>query len=393
MAIANLAVYRNKMRSSVYLLNFIFSLQLATTSYYAANYLMKYGISKEYLSFIFTLASILAIFAFYLSSFVLNFLGARKTVLFSAISYALAMLLQAELKDIGLISLVFILSAVPNALIVASLDTLMERFTESDSKTGTQRGLFITMASAAFVLGPFLGGLLVKGGDFEALWLAAFGFMIPFLVISFWSLRKVNRIAYNKFNIKKTFEKVINNKDILYIFLSQFVLYFFYAIMVIYTSVFLRDVFNISYKEIGIIFAIMLTPFVFLTVPLGKIADKYLGEKEILITGFVIMSIATFIFAINNNPSIYALAAILFLTRIGAAATQAMTESYFFKKIDGKDVDILSAFRAMYPLANIIGPIAVSPILFFASFRWVYIFLAVFTLLGVYFAYKIHDTK
>jgi len=278
------------------------------------------------------------------------------------------------------------------SVIVAGLDALMERFTTSDEETGSQRGVFLTMASAAFVAGPFIGGLLIKDSDFKSLWLAGASLFLPFLVVAFWKLQKVEKITYKTFKIKDTFISVAKNKDVFYVFLAQFMLYFFYSIMVIYTSVYLREVFKVPYSQIGFVFAIMLLPFVFLTVPLGKIADKKLGEQELMIAGFVIMSFATILFGINTVPSIYVLAGILFLTRIGASMVQTMTETYFFKLVDAEDADTISAFRALYPLSSIAAPLVASPVLFFASFHELYILLGMFSFLGVLFASKIHDT-
>ena len=381
------------MRGTVYVLNFIFSLQMALVGYYSANYLKFLGLNTKYLSFTFAATSIVAVLAFFASSFIFNKIGAYKAIFYSAIFYALTYIAQAYIFDLKVILPLFVLSSTFSALIVAGLDSLMERFTTAEEETGFQRGIFITMASAAFVVGPFLGGLLAKGDDFKSLWLAGASLFVPFLIITFWKMKDMPRIKYHKFHIIKTIKSIIKDKNIFNIFMAQFALYFFYSIMVIYTSVHLRETFNIPYEKIGLIFAIMLLPFVFLTVPLGKVADKILGEKEMLIAGLIIMSLSTFFFAINQNPSVFVIAGLLFLTRIGAATVQAMTETYFFKLVDGKDADLISAFRAMYPAASIIAPLLASPILFYYSFKELYIFLAMVVFAGVYFASKIKDTK
>ncbi len=393
MSIPNSAVYKSRMRGTVYLLNFIFALQMATVGYFGANYLKYIGLDTKYISFVFALVSLVATLTFFVASHIFNKIGAYRAIFIAALLYALSYIIQAYFSDPRLIIPVFILGAIPSSLIVSGLDALMERFTSSDEETGGQRGLFITMASAAFVAGPFIGGLLAKGDDFKSLWLAGAAFFLPFLVIAFWKLQKVERIKYKNFHILKTVKAIIKDKDAFNVFMAQFVLYFFYSVMVIYTSVYLREFFNMPYDKIGLIFAFALLPFVFLTVPLGKIADKILGEQEIMIAGFAIMAIATFFFAINENPSLYIIALLLFATRIGASFVQTMTETYFFKLIDGKDADMISAFRAMYPLASIAAPLIAGQILFYANFRELYVFLALFSFVGIFFALKITDTK
>ncbi len=381
------------MRGSVYILNFIFALQMATVGYFGANYLKYIGLDTKYISVVFTLTSLLATLAFFFSSHIFNKLGAYKTIFVAAFLYAISYVVQALSTNPYLAVPVFTLASVFSSLIVAGLDALMERFVSSEEETGGQRGIFITMASAAFVAGPFIGGLLVKGNDFESLWLAGAAFFLPFLVISFWKLKSIERIKYKNFHPVRTIKAVLKNKDVFNIFMAQFVLYFFYSIMVIYTSIYLREYFSLPYDKIGLIFAFALLPFVIFTVPLGRIADKKLGEQELMIIGFIIMSIATFLFALNNNSSIIIIALLLFATRVGAAFVQTMTETYFFKLVDGKDADLISAFRSMYPIASIIAPLVAGPVLYYASFKDLYVFLALISFAGILFAVNITDTK
>ncbi len=391
--IPNSPVYKSRMRGTVYLLNFIFALQSATVGYFGANYLSFFGLPDRYIAFVFALVSIFAVLTFFFASKLFNRFGAYRIVFISAFLYLFTYIAQAYLTDIRFIVPVFVLGAVPAALLVAAFDSLMERFTGKEEDTGSQRGLFITLASAAFVTGPFIGGLLVKGNDFRSLWLAGSAFLISLMILSFFKLKRIERIKYKEFHIIDTIRAVLADKNIFNIFMAQFALYFFFSIMVIYTSVYLRDVLDIPYDVIGFIFAFMLLPFTFMTLPLGRLADKKYGEKEILILGLIVMAFFTALFGISTSSSVFVLAGILFGTRVGAAAAQSMSETYFFKMVDGKDTDLISAFRAMYPLASIIAPLTASPILFFASFRELFLFLAIVVLSGVYFAAKIEDTK
>ncbi len=392
MAIPNSPIYKNKMRGAVYLLNFIFALQSATVGYFGANYLSYLGLPERYIAFVFALVSLCAMLSFFVSSRLFNRFGAYKVVFISSVFYLFTYLAQAYLRDIRVIIPVFVLGAAPAALLVAALDSLMERFTGKEEETGSQRGMFITLASAAFVVGPFLGGLLVKGNDFKSLWLAGSAFLLALMTVLFWKFKSVEKIKYKEFHVVKTLRAIARHKNILNIFMAQFVLYFFYSIMVIYTSVYLKNVLAIPYDRIGFIFAFMLLPFAFMTVPLGKLADTKYGEKEMLLAGLIVTAIFTALFALMPYHSVFVIAGLLFGTRVGASMVQTMTETYFFKQVDGKDTDLISAFRAMYPLASIIAPLMASPILFFASFKELFLFLSVIVFSGVFFALRIKDT-
>jgi MFS family permease len=78
----------------------------------------------------------------------------------------------------------------------------------------------------------------------------------------------------------------------------------------------------------------MLLPFVFVQFPLGRLADKKWGEKEILSLGFIIVAIATGLISFISGGSMILWMTILFITRIGAATIEIMCDTYFFKKVD-----------------------------------------------------------
>ena len=54
-----------------------------------------------------------------------------------------------------------------------------------------------------------------------------------------------------------------------------------YAWMVIYTPLHMLDL-GFTWEEIGQIFTIMLIPFVLVEYPAGWLADKYIGETEMM---------------------------------------------------------------------------------------------------------------
>ena len=126
-------------------------------------------------------------------------------------------------------------------------------------------------------------------------------------------------------------------------------------------------------------FAIMLLPFPLFEIPLGKLADRKLGEKEILMTGFIVAGLSTVV--------------ILFISRVGASAIEIMTESYFFKHVDGKDTDTISLFRILRPLGYIIGPLLGGVALIFINIKMIFLIPGFMLLLGVLPAFGIKDTK
>jgi MFS family permease len=177
--------------------------------------------------------------------------------------------------------------------------------------------------------------------------------------------------------------------------LANFLLFFFYSWMTIYTPLYLHKNMGFSWTEIGIIFSIMLLPFVFIQFPLGRLADKKWGEKEILSVGFIVIAIATGLISFINGHSMVLWAIILFITRLGAATIEIMCDTYFFKKVDSLDTNIISFFRMVGPIAYIFGPLLATILFTFFDFKIQYLFLilGLIMLFGLKFSLSIKDTK
>ena len=137
----------------------------------------------------------------------------------------------------------------------------------------------------------------------------------------------------------------------------------------------------------------MLVPYVLIEYPAGRIADTLLGEKELMIAGFLIAGASTAVLFLLDSTSVWVWCAVLFMTRVGTALIECMTETYFFKKIDGDDTSILSIFRMLRPLAYAIGPLAAGLILAFLNISYLWLILAVIMVLGIIHPLALNDTR
>ena len=134
-------------------------------------------------------------------------------------------------------------------------------------------------------------------------------------------------------------------------------------------------------------------PFVLFVIPLGRLADLYIGEKEIMTAGFILTAFAVASIGLVENTSFLVFTTILFLTRMGASAIEITSESYFFKHVSSDDPDIISIFRMMRPLAYVLAPFVAAICLIFLSFTKIYFVLAIIVFFGIKFSLALKDTK
>lgn len=286
----------------------------------------------------------------------------------------------------------FILAMSIVSLIALTVDIFLQRNTEV-GHTGSVRGVFMTVINTAWILGPLIGGMLIIDNDYKGVYIGAFALLFPLLYLVYKNFNNFRDSRYVNFSALQTLSRIIKNRDMNCIFIINIVLQTFYAWMTVYTPIYLHNTIGFDWKDISIMFTIMLIPFVLVDAPLGKLADKKWGEKEMLAIGFIIMGISTGALVLFGIKSFLAWAIMLFLTRVGAAIAEVMIETYFFKKVDGKDPEILSMFRITRPLSFFIAPLIATVGLVYTTEKYLFVVLGIICLLTLFPIFKLKDTN
>lgn len=271
------------------------------------------------------------------------------------------------------------------------LDILLESFSK-DRMSGRIRGLHLTIMNAGLLTAPFLSTLVLERFRYEGIFfILVLGYIFVFLV-SLVGFRNDNVVFQERLRLRQTFLKMIREKNLSRIYFVSFALEFFYAMMIVYMPLYLRSL-NFSWNEIGIIFTLMLIPFVLLQYPLGVFADKRLGEKELLATSILIVFVSTFAIGFLGLQTLWIWAIALFLTRVGIAGIEVLRDSYFYKQIDENDMDVIAFFRTARPIANIFGALFSAILLIFFPLTSVFFMVAFVLFLSFFIALSLEDTK
>ncbi len=380
-----------KNRNIIYLAGFLFSIALALTSYINSSFL-KVFINDYSIGIMYVIASLLSILVMFWVPDILNKWGNRKLAFFFSVVSLLSFLFLAFSKNAHIVILSFIINLISLNFVVASLDIFMEDFSKS-SAMGKFRGMYLMFTSLAWVIAQSISGSIISKSSFTGIYLMSAMFMAltAFMFVLF--LKEFKDPHYKKIPILKTIKYFVQNKNISKIYLIDLLLKFFFVWMVIYTPIYLHENLAFGWDKIGLIFTIMLTPFVFLSYPLGKLSDK-IGERSMLIFGFIVTTLATSLIPFIKESNFWIWAMILFFTRVGAATIQIMTESYFFKSVHEENADAISFFRNTSPVSYVIAPLfATFVLLFVPSFQYIFYVLAAIMLLGIYLTLKIRDIK
>jgi MFS family permease len=331
----------------------------------------------------YAIGSVFSILLLLLAPRVFRKLGGYRFLLLSTAFSAASILLFAFAKDALSASFAFIVIFALDLIVVFALDELLKIFSK-DSNTGKIRGTYLTFSNLAWVIAQLIFGTLLGGFSFKDIYIVAFFVMIVFFVLAFFGLKNIPDPKYDKVKSLNYFKKFREDKDLFRIYRINFLLQFFYCWMIIYTPIYLYKYIGFNWSQIGIIFTIMLLPFVFVQFPLGKYSDK-IGERKILMFGFFVASISTLSLFFAHKPEVWLWAVLLFGTRIGAASVEVMSDSYFFKHIKPENEEFVGVYRSTSDLAYITGPLtALIIFVFVPNFNFIFPILGALMLYGVY---------
>ncbi|MEX0931800.1 MAG: MFS transporter [Candidatus Paceibacterota bacterium] len=382
----------NRVLVALYISAFISALYFFSSAYINSTFLEEL-MTPQMVSLLFALGSIGNIIAYIFAPAMLRRVGNYALTLF-VITLVFAIFVGLSVATTALIvSLLFIAYRILSPMLLFAFDIFLETVSEREDETGAIRGAFFTFINIATILAPVLAGIVLSRYGYSGLYLYSALHLIPLFLIIAFNFRKFKDPEYPSIKIPTLTRQFWNNLDLRLIYIISFILQFFYAWMIIYVPIYLHKHIGFSWDQIGLMLAIALVPFLLLELPLGRLADKKYGEKEMLIIGFIIMGVSTASLTFIDTASFLVWTSILFVTRIGASFVEIMTESYFFKHMKGSDADEISFFRINAPLAYLFGPIVGIIALSFVDYRFLFLILGVIVLSGIHYSIMITDTK
>jgi MFS family permease len=372
----------------IYILSFLFTLHIALSAYVNSTFLIKF-IDEKYVGLLYTIASIFTIFFLSQSTTILKHLGNRKLTLTLLIINMISLTGLITGNNIYVIILSFATFLITNSLIFLCLDIFIEHF--GDPKTiGRTRGVFLFFVSLAWMISPLITSYLIRVDGYEAVYVLAFGATILMTVGLIFSVRTFQDKIYKRTPFFETYKYLKTNHHMLAITIINFILQFFYAWMIVYTPIYLHQHIGLTWQQTGIIFTMMLSPFVLFELPIGILIDKYhVRKRTLLYFGILIMGLSTLIISLIFSKSILVWGIILFATRTGAALIEATSEIYFFTHITEEDTHLLGVYRDMTHIAYIIAPLIATLIFIFLPFKYLFLILGIFIFSGFYYIPKL----
>lgn len=388
-------IRREQNFGALYAAMIFLSLHWAIVVYVNSSYLEQF-IPGTVIGTLYTISSAVTILIFLFISRVLHAAGNYSLTLSLAVLECVVLVGMACSDSLRVSIPLFMVHQAIVPLLVFNLDVFMEEMIgDEEQSTGGKRGLFLGIGSIAYAIAPLAAGYLMGDGEpqFNAVYIAGALLMVPFIILIMRKFRVFSDPVYQEVKVLPAIHSFWSEKNIRYVFLAHFLLQLFFAFMIIYTPLYLANIVGFDWTQIGLILFVGLLAYVFLEYPIGVIADRYIGEKEMMAFGFLILAVSTSWFVWLSAASVTAWMVAMFMTRVGASFVEATTESYFFKHIDGSDANIISFFRITRPLAMVGGALLGSLTLLYVPLNLLFVIVGLLMIPGLFFTMMLQDTK
>lgn len=345
---------------------------------------------------IYTIGAALSVLIFLFVSRVLHRVGNFKLSLTLIILNFIAITGMAFADELRVAVPLFLVHLISVPLILFNLDVFMEeQIGNNEGTTGGKRGLLLTLSSLIGAISPLVSSLLIDSAtnSFSYAYILSASALVPVMCILLFYFRDFSDPEYDEIDLFSAIRTFWEQANVRNVFLTHFTLQMFFMLMVIYTPLYLTGVIGLSWAEFGVIMLFAQLAYVILEYPIGLIADKYIGEKEMMGFGFLIMAISVSWMAFVSVASVLVWSIIMFTTRVGASLVEATSESYFFKQTKSNDAQVISFFRLTRPLSYVVGALFASLSLLYLPFNLLFVVFAALMIPALFLTLNIEDSK
>lgn len=345
------AIIKNKLLVVTYVLTILYALHYGIPLYATSSYLHQY-FNSSWVSILYMLGSFAALLG---SMSVARYMRRFHTYSFTSglvVTEIVTVIAFGITKNPFFIGLFFVIHFLLQTLLYVCLNVFIESFSKH-AETGSIRGLFLTLLNIGILISPIIGGAILSISSFTVLYTVAAVMLIPFLILVKIYLYHVEEPAYERIDMLQALRGAWRNKNIRAALIAEFTVQCFYAVMVIYSPIFLATLGISLTTYLGVILPFALIPLVVLPYELGYLADSKWGEKELLIGGLLILAVTVFLCVVvsSTNPTVWML--IFLVSRIGAACVETMAFAYYFKKVGPEDASLTAVFTNTLSVATI----------------------------------------
>lgn len=378
--------------SLIYLFSFFWSLAIALPLYIQSSYLEQF-VAVDAVGLYVTAATAITLVAILFFPRLITRFGNYPVALVLVTVLAASSFLLSQGGNPWWVLVSFVVHYLAWNLIVITNDVFLEHVSDADH-AGRIRTTFLTVFNLGIMFAPLLMGYISEGERYNLVYAVSGVLLVPALFLLMAQKQYVRgKQEYHSRSLPELLAVFRGNRNLFKVFHVAFALRLFYSIMVLYSPIYLHRYVGFDWETIGIMFTVMLLPFVLFELPAGSLADRYWGEKEMMVIGLILMigCVGAIPFMTSADPVVWTV--LLFMSRVGAALVEAMQDVYFFKIVSRRDMDVINLFRDIGPAAWLAGSLGASVLLQFIALPALFLVVAFVLFVSLRPALMLVDTK
>lgn len=349
-------------------------------------------VGVEYVGYAFIASSILATLLLYAAPPIFRSFGTTNVIGTVGVLEALILVALTQVAHPYMAVILVTAQSTLAYMLFIGMDLVIESSTATERVTGQTRTAYLTITNLAVLAATLSLSVLVVQDAYGPAFITSVVVLLLFVIHARFFFPAVSYVSSPEAD-GSVIARLSTDQSVRNISAAHLVLQTFFSWMAIYIPVLLFMYQGFSWAEIGIILSIAMLPYILFEYPFGYIADRYIGEQELLILGFIIMSASLIAIPFLPQQDFWLWTAVMFIARIGAAMVEAMTEVHFFRRVSHSDTSIITFFRALKPIGSIIGPLIAGVCLIFLDLTTTFAVLGVATCVGIIFSRRIIDSK
>jgi hypothetical protein len=262
-----------------------------------------------------------------------------------------------------------------------------------DENTGGTRGRYISVQSMGYLFAPLASSIFIKVFGVNSIFILSSIFVLISLHVFTIYLNKVPKIPVSEKNMFRTLRSIFSNIDLRNIIFAQVGLHIFFALLVIFIPFKMEAVGIPLTQYLGVLLPIALFPFLIVPRMLGYIEDKMKNEKEFLMFAIFGLISSLVLIAYTDSSSLFVWAALLFMARVFASVMETSISSYFFKKVNRSDTNLISIFTSSPNLVYLFLVPIYSVIVRLTDLKTLFLTVSFLLCFVLVLVSKIHNTK
>jgi MFS family permease len=276
-------------------------------------YLKDLGAGVTQIGLFFTLSQVIPLALQILGGWISDTIGRLRAIAFGSLAGVLAYMVLILSPSWEWLLLGSAFSSIGGALVAPSFEAFIAENSQASSRArvfGISQALFMVVG----VIGPVLGGLLADTRGFQFMLIVAAVFYFIATIIRFAMARSAAKNVESqprklsltglRFNLVAMMGLVLAGGVVSWIMITDGVRDISFGLSLNFLPVYMQQIGGMNLKQIGLLNSVFGLFMMLTTIPAGWLADKK-GERVVISSGFIFLSLAMLVFVFMPVQSIW----------------------------------------------------------------------------------------